>query len=350
MSRKELSEFQKGQIDGAARFGHTDTEIHKLFGFARGTIHHIITRIKTRGFSENIERVGRPRKSTDRDERLLIRRALDDTKMPLRELKFETNSNLSISTIRRRLSEENIGKWLAAERPRLTETHASKRFNWSKEHLDWTVDDWRKYIWSDECSVEKGADPRQMWVFRRPGNAEKFKPKNVKPKDKCKGVSVMVWGCFVSNIRGPLTVCHGHMKAVQYVNILEENLLPFIETLPDNIKNDVSYQQDNATIHRARVTEGWFEDNEITVVDWPPNSPDMNPIEHVWKALKAKLHFRFPDTYQLKGGPECVQEELTRRLMLVWAELEEDIFERLILSIPARVQALYEAKGWYTRY
>src|SRR5579859_138456 len=73
MSRKELSEFQKGQIDGAARFGHTDTEIHKLFGFARGTIHHIITRIKTRGFSENIERVGRPRKSTDRDERLLIR-------------------------------------------------------------------------------------------------------------------------------------------------------------------------------------------------------------------------------------------------------------------------------------
>jgi hypothetical protein len=102
-----------------------------------------------------------------------------------------------------------------------------------------------------------------MWVFRLPDNTEKYKPKNVKPKDKCKGVSVMVWGCFASNVRGPLTVCHGHMKAVQYVNILEENLLPFIASLPDEIKNNVSFQQDNATIHTARVTQGWFDDNDI---------------------------------------------------------------------------------------
>jgi len=135
MSRQELSDFQKGQIDGAARFGHSATEIHKLFGYARGTIHHIITRIKINGSAENKERVGRPRKSTDRDERLLLRRALDDTKMPLRELKFEANSDLSISSIRRRLNEEGVKKWLAAERSRLTEAYASKRFNWSKEHL-----------------------------------------------------------------------------------------------------------------------------------------------------------------------------------------------------------------------
>jgi len=160
----------------------------------------------------------------------------------------------------------------------------------------------------------------------------------------------MVWGCFASNLRGPLAVCHGHMKAVQYINVLEENLLSFIKTLPDDIKNDVSFQQDNATIHRARVTQGWFEDNEITVLEWLPNSPDMNPIEHVWKALKAKLHSRFPDTFALRGGPERVQQQLAERLQVVWAELEADIFERLILSMPARVQALYEAKGWYTRY
>jgi hypothetical protein len=97
MSRQELSEFQKGQRDGAARFGHTPTEIEKVLGFARTTIRHIITRIKTRRSSENKERVGRPRKSLDRDERLLIQKALDDTKMPLRELKFEANSDLLIS-------------------------------------------------------------------------------------------------------------------------------------------------------------------------------------------------------------------------------------------------------------
>jgi len=52
----------------------------------------------------------------------------------------------------------------------------------------------------------------------------------------------------------------------------------------------------------------------------------------------------------LKGGPERVQEELARRLMAVWVELEEDVFERLILSMHTWVQALYEAKGWYIRY
>jgi transposase len=350
MSRQELTDFQKGQIDGANRFGHTIAEIHYKFGHPHTTIASVIARLKNRGNSENKERVGRPRKSTNRDERLLIRRALDDTKMPLRELKFEANSDLSISSIRRRLQDEDIQKWIAAERPRLTDGHASKRFNWSKVHLHKTVDDWRKWIFSDECSVEKGADPRQMWVFRRPGDAEKFKPKNVKPKDKCKGVSVMVWGCFAGNLRGPLAICHGHMKAVQYINTLEDNLLPFIESLPDSIKNDVSFQQDNATIHTARVTKGWFEDNEITVPEWPPNSLDMNLIEHVWKALKAKLHARFPDTYALHGGPERVQEELARRLLVVWEELEPEVFDRLISSMPARVQALYDTKGWYTRY
>jgi hypothetical protein len=90
-------------------------EICGLFGFPKSTIVNVIKCIQIRGSAENKERVGRPQKSTDRDERLLIRRALEDTKMPLRELKFEANSNLSISSIRRRLSAEDIKKWIAAE-------------------------------------------------------------------------------------------------------------------------------------------------------------------------------------------------------------------------------------------
>jgi hypothetical protein len=73
----------------------------------------------------------------------------------------------------------------------------------------------------------------------------------------------------------------------------------------------------------------------------------MNPIKHVWKALKAKLHYRFPDTFALCGGPKCVQQQLAERFQVVWAKLEADVFERLILSMPAQVQALYDTKGWY---
>ena len=45
-------------------------------------------------------------------------------------------------------------------------------------------------------------------------------------------------------------------------------------------------------------------------MEWPPNSPDMNPIEHIWRVLKAALHKRYPDTNMLSGGPEKVRQQL----------------------------------------
>jgi hypothetical protein len=72
----------------------------------------------------------------------------------------------------------------------------------------------------------------------------------------------------------------------------------------------------------------------------------MNHIEHVRIELKGMLHSQFSDINALPGDLERVQEALGDRLQVVWAELRAEVFEKLILSIPARVQALYEAKGW----
>jgi len=74
---------------------------------------------------------------------------------------------------------------MAAERPHLTETHASKHYN---KHLHFT----RRYLVRRVFSRKESVDPQQMWVFRCPGDTEKYQPKNVKRTDKCKGISVMV--------------------------------------------------------------------------------------------------------------------------------------------------------------
>jgi transposase len=130
--------------------------------------------------------------------------------------------------------------------------------------------------------------------------------------------------------------------------------VPFIEflleELPQELANDIIYQQDNASIHTATATMNWFKDAGITVMEWPPNSPDMNPIEHIWRVLKAALYARFPDTVAIRGGPETVRKELGRRLQIVWEDLEPEVFDNLIMSMPRRVAALYNAKGWYTRF
>ena len=109
--------------------------------------------------------------------------------------------------------------------------------------------------WSDEYFIEKAADPRQVYVFRRPGEHEKFLPKNFLPKDKSGSVSLMVWGCFASSHLGPLVSFRGIHTAVIYIRALPENLLPFLKTLTPNLKRDFIFQQDNAAIHTAKITK-----------------------------------------------------------------------------------------------
>ena len=138
-----------------------------------------LQRVKKHDSHENIKRSGRPRKSSSTDDRLIVRKALANTRLPLKQLRVEANSNLSNSTLRRRLREANIKKRKAVKRPRLNKEHASKHLKWAKEHRTWKWEDWIKVGWSDECSVEKGVDARQVWVFRPPGEAQKYLSQNV---------------------------------------------------------------------------------------------------------------------------------------------------------------------------
>ena len=91
----------------------------------------------------------------------------------------------------------------------------------------------------------------------------------------------MVWGCFAGAHQGPLVSFRGVNTAVTYIATLRDNLLPFIETMPLDIKHDFIFQQDNAPIHTARIAKAWFVEQAFKVMEWPPNSPDMNPIEHM---------------------------------------------------------------------
>jgi hypothetical protein len=86
-------------------------------------------------------------------------------------------------------------------------------------------------------------------------------------------------------------------------------------------------------------------------MDWPPYSPDLNPIEHVWMRLKEGLHRRFPDIADTPGGPENMRRRLAEVLPEIWEkDIEGDFLEQLWESMPQRVTAVIEARGWYTKY
>jgi hypothetical protein len=186
-----------------------------------------------------------------------------------------------------------------------------------------------------------------MWVFREP--PEKWLDECVHPKPKPKGNSLMVWGCFFRGTKGPLVPIRQSVTGVRYRRLLSRHLPRFIRKVLE-IHATCSFQQDNAPVHKADTVMNWLYNNDIEVEDHPPYSPDLNPIEHVWVELKKRLQQQYPKIGDTKGGKEAVKKRLAEVLPLVWETISEEFFEKLWRSMPNRVAAVVEAKGWYTRY
>ena len=104
----------------------------------------------------------------------------------------------------------------------------------------------------------------------------------------------MIWGCFLGNKLGPIVFIDGKVNQDVYMGILDEYLVPFVEALKEDSQIDLEFQQDNVCPHTAKRTKAWLarmaEKYQLKIMDWPPNSPDMNPIEHLWAYLQRKLH------------------------------------------------------------
>ena len=85
-------------------------------------------------------------------------------------------------------------------------------------------------------------------------------------------------------------------------------------------------------------------------MDWPPYSPDLNPIEQVWPALKSALQQQYPEVASMRGGPNAVKRKLAEVLPNIWRSLSAELFQALCNSMPCRVAAVIANKGWYMKY
>jgi transposase len=123
----------------------------------------------------------------------------------------------------------------------------------------------------------------------------------------------------------------------------------YSEYLPQLLRPGDIFMHDGASMHRAHIIGGLLHDLGVNVMIWPPYSPDLNLIENLWALMKAEIYRLYP---HLEHAPDTGEtlEALVRAAVEAWGNIDLCILKNLSDTMPHRVQAVIEAKGWYTKY
>ncbi len=230
--------------------------------------------------TRTLPRAGRPAKLSYRGRRALVREVKKNPKITVAELQRcirEMGESCRKSTITAALHQSGLYGRVARRKPLLSARHMKARMEFAKKHL----------------------------------------------KDS------LVWW---------LVAIEGKMNAAKYRDILDENLLQSAQDL--RLGRRFTFQQDNDPKHTAKITKEWLHNNSVTVLEWPSQSPDLNPIEHLWRDLKMAVHQRLPSNLT----------ELERICKEEWQRIPKSRCEKLVAIFPKKTHGCIKSKGASTKY
>ena len=269
---------------------------------------------------------------------------------------------MSKRSLRRAKKELGYVSRVRPEKPYLSPAHAAARLAYAQEHLKWKAADWERVMWTDETKGEQCTQGIKHIILK--------KGQQPPPRFHFKGkVSVMMWGGV--SCRGKLPLWHtpfvpsttrandmrrkenqtrakrqAHMRAKKaaitsidsntYINkVLKPLVVPFMKKHPY-----MSFVQDNAPCHgkgsaTSQVAK-LLHKNGIKVVRHPPNSPDLNVIEFVWRDCKQDPAVALCTT----------KEDIVRVYRKVYNEYPVSNLKKYCAKMPEIMKKLIETNGY----